>query len=220
MDGTRRRIARVLLVLAVVIAIAPSAGCIIGLPAQIGYMIWGIKKKAEYDGLKGEKVAVIVYSTSAQGTESGIRLLSSKIHYELDNNVKKIKLIPQADVSSYAGTNTFSEKKLLEIGKGVGADKVVAVRIHSYSLFEGASLFEGKISYTATVYDMTDAGRQVYSSGRMDYDFPRHSGVPQIETTVETFEARFIDQVGTRISRLFFDHEAIDTYADETPIVR
>lgn len=220
MEGTRRRLVRVVLVIAVVIAIAPSAGCIIGLPAQIGYMIWGLKKKAEYDGLKGEKVAVIVYSTSAEGTESGIRMLTSKIHYDLDNNVKKIKLIPKSEVSNYSATNTISEKKLLEIGKGVGADKVVAVRLHSYSLFEGSSLFKGLASYTVTVYDMTEAGKQVYSSGRVDYDFPRHGAVPQIESTVETFEARFIDQLGTRISRLFYDHDSIDTFADEYPIVQ
>lgn len=219
MEGTRRRLARLLLVITVVIAVAPSAGCVIGLPAQIGYMIWGLKKEAEYDGLKNENVAVIVYSTNAEGTESGIRLLTSKIHYELDNNVKKIKLIPQSEISSYSATNTISEKKLLEIGKGVNADKVLAVRLHSYSLFEGSSLFKGLVSYTVTVYDMTEAGKQVYSSGRVDYDFPRHSGVPQIETTVQTFEARFIDQLGSRIGRLFFDHDAIDTVADEYPLV-
>lgn len=219
MDGRRRRASRLLLVIAWIAVIAPAAGCVTGIPAQLGWMIWGLKKPAEYEGLKGETVALIVYSPVSQGHERGMRMLTSKIHLELDNNVKKIEMISKNEVSDYVNYESVNERKLLAVGRGVGADKVIAVKVHSYSLMQGSTLYKGKIAYTVSVYDMTEGGKQVWNSARVEEDFPKHSSVPAIEMSYEGFEARFVNYVGLNIARLFYDFDLVDDYAPEDVFV-
>lgn len=205
--------------LTLLLLIAPAAGCVVGLPAQIGYMLWGLRKPAEYDGLKNQRVALVCYSSTNQGTEEGLRLLTSKIHYELGNNVKKVKMVPNSEVRDYIPYRGISERELLEVGRGVSAEKLVAVKIHSYTLFPNSTLYRGFVTYTVTVYDMEDNGKQVWTSGKVDYEYPKNGGVPEIETREDVFQTKFIDRLGGRIARLFFDFDMVDDFAEEDTLV-
>lgn len=217
MDGRRKRIARILVALTVLLAIAPAAGCVTGIPAQIGWMIWGLKKPAEYDGLKGKRVAVVVFSPYSQGHERGIRMLTSKIHFELDNNVKKIEMVPKSEVRDYVDVPSLSERRLLEIGRAVNADQLVVVKVGSYSLSQGSTLYKGKIQYETTVFDMEDAGSQVWKSGRVEAEYPKHGSVAALDTSIESFEDRFVNDIGLEIARSFFPFDLVDDYAAEHP---
>lgn len=220
MEGTRGRFYKIMVVITVCAAVLPSTGCIVGLPAQIGWMIWGLKKPAEYDGLKNQNVAVVCHSTeTGYGSDQALRELTKQINYHLDMNVKKVEMISSSKVSNYVTKSSLSEKEILEIGRGVKADKIIAVKMQSYSLHDGASFYRGKAAYTVTVYDMTDDGRQVWTSGRDDYEFPKSAGLPKLDATEKAFETMFVEKLSLRIAQSFYDTDMIDDYADEDIIV-
>ncbi len=108
------------------LVLSVAGGCSV-LPF-IAYLYQGLATPAEYDGLKGKRVAVICRPVaSLQYQSSSVsRELSLAVASLLEQNVKHIKLVDQDEVDKWEDENNWDN--YIQIGKALKADMVVGNR--------------------------------------------------------------------------------------------
>ena len=114
----------------------------------------GYDVPAEWNGLEGKKVAVVCKPlTSLEYTSPGVdKALAEAISELLKTHVKDIHIIsPQkvADLLDIKGKGDY-----VEIGKALGAEKVVGIDIESFGVREGATLYRGRATVHIQVFDV------------------------------------------------------------------
>ena len=194
---------RLVTCLAIMLAIAPAFGCI-GLSAQILNVLVGQRVKAQYDGLKKQRVAIVVTSgMPADGPDYSMGLLSRLIKGRLQQNIKEVELIPSHEIANIMDSQGY-DANYVEIGQTLKANKVVVVEVSSYSLREGATLYKGRAMYSTRVYDI-ESGEVRFNRGPINIAFPE-SGQPVTDTNAIQFEKTFLNELSYRISRYFYDY--------------
>ena len=194
---------RLVTCLAIMLAIAPAFGCI-GLSAQILNLLVGQRVKPQYDGLKKQRVAIVVTSgMTADGPDYSMELLSRLIKGRLQQNIKEVELIPSHEIANIMDSQGY-DANYVEIGQTLKANKVVVVEVASYSLREGATLYKGRAMYSTRVYDI-ERGEGRFNRGPINIAFPE-SGQPVTDTNSIQFEKTFLNELSYRISRYFYDY--------------
>ncbi len=210
MEGIRRNLPFFVLAIAAAIVIP---GCV-GLPAQLMYVIYGNKIDAEFAGLAGKKVAIVCVSdASAYGPNTLTSTVEKKIIARLSQNIPKIQIIPQSTVDNWKDQYGWDESDFAQVGRGVGADTVLAVEISSYSLHDGATMYKGQVAATTTVFDIKNQN-VVFQKGPEEYQFPK-SGRPAIQLNEREFESIYLEKLSEHLSRRFYDFEKVDSIAED-----
>ena len=195
------------------ICMTASTGCV-GAVAQALYMWKGITLPAEYEGLQEQRVAVVCVSNEASyGSSSTASRLARNVSRLLEMHVKKIDMIRHEEVSDWIDKNNWDEVDYLEIGRGVNAQKLVAIDLREYRIREGATLLRGRASATITVYDISKNGREVYKS-HLDDTFPRN-GYPTTEMSETRFDRIYVTMLASQIARKFYESDAVSDYAPD-----
>ena len=206
----RYRILSMLLVAAIVIG---SSGCI-GAMAQLLYVMKGHKSPAEFDGLEGKRVAVVVVSdASAYGPDTLTYSVSKIVSMDLTNNVKNISVIPPAEIEKSMDTKGWDQTDFREVGDGLGAEIVVSVEIGSYTIHEGTTLYKGQSDLSVSVHDV-ESGQLLFSKGPNAFVFPEN-GRPAIQTNPRQFEQLYLAKLTNYVARLFYAHDRLDSVADD-----
>ncbi len=198
------------------ILLIPFTGCI-GAMSQLMYVIKGHNIPAAYDGLAGKRVAVFCVSdASAYGPDRLTFTVSKAVSMKLARGVKKIDVVPQAQIENWMDENAWDELKFSSLGKGVGADAVVVIEIPSYSIHEGPTIYKGRAEVTVTVYDLNaPEGSQVaFIYGPREFSFPKH-GHPSIQSNDRQFESLFLARLTQDISNQFVKHDKLESFADD-----
>lgn len=210
MDGIRRTLLPTTLVLGALLVIP---GCI-GASAQLLYLIYGNKISAQYEGLNDKKVAVICVSdASAYGPNTLTFSVEKKVADRLSRFVPGIKVIPQSAVDNWKDQYGWDESDFVQIGRGIGADAVVAIEISAYSLHEGSTMYKGRATVTSTVYNIQSES-VAFQAGPEDYQFPK-SGRPAMQITERQFESAFLEKFCEYLARRFYEYEKTDTIAED-----
>lgn len=210
MDGMRRSVLLVLMLLIVGVAIP---GCV-GASAQLLYLIYGNKIAAQYEGLNGKKVAVVCVSdASAYGPNTLTFTVERIVAEKLSQNVPQIQVIPQSTVDNWKDQYGWDESDFVQIGRGIGADMVVAIEISGYSLHEGSTMYKGQATVTSNVYSVANQS-VVFHVGPEDYQFPK-SGRPAMQITELQFESMFLQKFCEHLARRFYEYEKTDTIAED-----
>ena len=186
------------------IALLPAFGCI-GMTAQLMHVLIGNKVKAEYEGLKEQKVALVVVSDGRGfGPDYSMQILAQLIQRRLELEYKKkITMISQNEVQQ-ALDERARDPDYLAVGHILKADKVVVVEVTGYGLKSGATLFQGNCVYACRVFDV--ASRQLeFTRGPIPFAYPT-TGQPVIDTTERQFEQTFLTELSYRIARYFYDY--------------
>ncbi|MEZ6092684.1 MAG: hypothetical protein R3C03_00375 [Pirellulaceae bacterium] len=205
-------------IVALMIPVVASTGCI-GAMAQLMYVIRGHKTKAAYDGLEGKTVAVVCVSDAeAYGPDTLKYTVSKIVSLKLSQSVKKIKVVPPSKIEDWIDTNGWDQMDFTEIGRGVNADMVVAIEIAGYTIHDGATLYKGQSDLTVSVYDMKRDGQVQFVKGPENYVFPTN-GRPAIQSTDRQFEAVYLAKLNDHISKLFYDHDALDDVAEDASMM-
>lgn len=216
MEGDRvksqpsRAISLLIFVVALV-ALLPGFGCT-GTMAQLIYVFKGHKVPKEYEGLKDQRVALLVISDgSGYGPDYSMQVLEQLMqrHLELEYK-KKIDLIPQDEVYE-AFNGRVRDPDYVAVGRSLKADKVVVIEITDYQLREGATLYKGNCYYKCAVFD-TAEGHMVFSRGPNSFSYPT-DGQPSIETSERDFEQMFLAELSFRVARYFCDQEVKEMYS-------
>lgn len=187
-------------------------GCI-NFAANMIHAITGNMKPAEYEGLKGKRVAIVVVSDEGMGNDPTSATLTSYMQAALSTNVKRIDLVRQSEVERWLDTHRGDETDYLEIGQGVNADCVVAVEVQNMTLKNGATLYQGKCDIVVSVFDVKDEGQIKYRTEIPEFTFPKIGGPAVTEYSEAKFRSRYLAIVAKTVSGLFYDTDATADFA-------
>ncbi|MHC4294947.1 MAG: hypothetical protein ACYSTL_05120 [Planctomycetota bacterium] len=131
----------------------------------LGYMLYQIappekmqKVPAEFDGLAGRSMAIVIYiDQGVQYEYPYARLgLSSVLAAELKNHIENLTVVDPRRVIAYQAENIrWDMRDKTELGRDLGADYVLLVALDEYTMRERGSvnLYRGRIRGHASLYE-------------------------------------------------------------------
>lgn len=211
-----RRVLRSVLFLGLAVGLASSGGCV-GLTAQMLYWIKGGNKiDPEFAGMKGKRVAVVcVSNASAYGPNSFCSLLERRVGQALKEQGDKIEVVPADDIADWIDSNDWNQMDYREIGRGVKADMVLGLDLANLRLHEGQTLYQGRVTLTATVYDMQDGGKVVFRRTIPDFTFPQNGPRHATEMSEARFRSLFVEVLAKHVAKYFCEYQFEEDFAKD-----
>jgi len=171
-------------------------------------------KEAEFDGLAGRSVVVVVYTDQkVQYEYPYCRLsLSMAVRAELNKHVKDVTVVDPRRVVKYQDENIrWDSMDKTRLGRLFGADFVLYLVVDRYTMREPGSinLLRGRISAHASVYETSrpEADARVWPGGDFNVIFPRfgpRAGAGRGESRIrDDTEKEFAE----RLVKRFYKHE-------------
>jgi hypothetical protein len=194
-----------------------SSGC--NLMATAMYVFQGTNTHADFDGLKGKRVAVVCRPvTSLHFRDSSVsRDLAKQVGIMLEKHIPKIKLIDQREVFEWADENNWEEYS--DIGKALGADMVVGLDLEEFSLFQGQTLYQGKANLKILVYNVAQGREPVFERNLPQAIYPPNAAIPASEKPEAEFRRQFVNHLARQIAQYFYDHDStVDFASDSTAL--
>jgi hypothetical protein len=176
------------------------------------YLIKGTDVDAEYEGLKEKRVVVVCRPVADLTFRSPTvdRDLAKEVGKLLAKNVKKIRVVPQKEVSEWTDEHLWSD--YLEVGEALKADMVVGIDLYDFNLLLDQTLYQGRASTAVRVFDCRAGGDPVFERELQQVVYPPNVGVPTSDRSSEgAFEREFVRVLADHIGRYFYAH---DPYAD------
>jgi len=209
---------RLVALLAVLASLAASAGCTAAF-ATAAYLIRGTDDPADYNGLKGKKVAVVCRPlVGLTYRDSGVaKDLGQHITLLLKQKVAKIEIIDQGKVDEWVDENTWDEYE--EVGKALKADFIVGVDLEQFSIYEGQTVYQGKARVDLKVYDCA-TGDAVFERRLPPIVYPPNHVVSTGDVQESDFRGEFVAVLGERIARHFYPHDPHADMALDTAAIR
>jgi hypothetical protein len=200
-----------------ILLVVAQAGCI-GL-ANLIHAVKGDNLPAEFDGLKGQRVAVITITDSTQYSDDiSARLLSQHVREVLNREVKDLKAVREEDIEQWRDTNGWDSIDYAALGKGVKADKVLAIELTDLRLRDGATLYRGRAGVTTIVYDVA-SGKREFRRHLEEFTYPVSVGQYASETTEARFRRVYLTVLAQRVARYFHPYNFRDSVAEDARIV-
>jgi len=216
--GRLGRLGRANSLLLVGLLLALQTGCL-GLAANLMNVVRGHTVEAEFDGLKEKRVAVVTLTDSSQySDDASARILSRMVAEILNANVKKIDIVREDEVQQWRDQKGWDAIEFVDIGRGVKADKVVAIEMTDLRLRDGATLYRGRAAVTTTVYDVA-SGKTEFRKHLDEFTYPETAGQYTSETTETKFRTLFLNVLAARVSRYFHSYDFSDTVAMDATII-
>ena len=194
-----------------------TTGCSIFATAL--YVIQGTNTRADYDKLKGKRVAVVCRPVSSLQYRnfSAAKELAKQVSVLLQENVKKIHMIDQREIAEWTDENNWEE--YTEIGKALNADVVIGLELEGFSLYDGPTLYHGKSTVKVAVYDMKEGSEPVWEKAPPQIQFPPNSPISTADKPEAQFRRQFVKVVAQRIAYYFYDHDStVDFASDSTAL--
>jgi len=205
MDRALSRYGYLLPAILLVLSLTMASGCRT-LATFAAYLIKGREIEADYNGLKGKKVAVVCRPMASLEFDNPTvaRELARQVSLQLQANVSKIKVVEAQKVAAWIDKNEWKEFR--EVGKALGAERVVAVELQEFAVRQSHTLFQGKASYVITVHDCDTEGEAAFEkSGRSLY--PPNTGISTMDMPEGEFRRKFLKVLADQIARHFYPHE-------------
>ncbi len=195
------------------IASALACGGCINMAANMIHAITGNNRPADFDGLKEKRVAVVCLTDGGLAADANAAMLTNYIHAGFNSNIKKIDVVRASEVERWIDSHSGDGADYLEIGKGVKADRVVAVEVVNLSVKNGATLYQGKSDIAVTVYDIPGGGKILYQKNIPEFVFPKMGGPTITDVTEAKFRARYLAIVARTVATLFYPVDATADFA-------
>lgn len=195
-----------------------QAGCI-PFVANMIHAVKGNDLPPEYPGLKDQRVALITVSDTSQYSDDvAARMLSRYLDEILLRKVKDIRMVREDEIDQWRDTQGYNDIDYVSLGRGVKADKVVAVEMTNLRLRDGQTLYRGHADVTIAVHDVVD-GSLVFRRSLDDYSYPVTAGIPVTETNEDRFRRLFLSELASRVARFFHPYDFRDSVASDARIV-
>jgi hypothetical protein len=203
----------VLTVAVLLLALNTLGGCAI--VNHLLYVVRGATVPAEFDGLKGKRVAVVCVSANEDyGPDSTTEMLSKEIERQLKENVKDVTLVRHSEVANWIDRNDW-KYDYLQVGRGVKAEMVVGIDVGRFSMHEGGTLYKGHADVEIQVFDMAQQGAKVYQTIIDDFSFPTSGAQAVTDISEAKFKRAFIKVLAQAISRSFYAYEIQEDVAPD-----
>ncbi|MBC8350947.1 MAG: hypothetical protein H8E66_03115 [Planctomycetes bacterium] len=211
-----KRFATLVLIL---LSLPLTSGC--SLLTTIRWMGGGDLAPAEYDDLEEKRVAIVCVSDrSSYGSGSESLLLAREVSSILRNNIEDIELVRADEIADWIDREGWDEIDYREIGRGVEADRVIAVDLASFSIHEGSSLYKGRADITVTVYDMSDGGHEVFRKFVPEFSFPATGPYPVGDLSEVQFRRAFLKTLSQHVARHFYAYDMADDFSRDSAFIR
>jgi hypothetical protein len=186
--------------------LASFAGC--GPIATIAWLINGPEMiPAEFDGLKGKRVAVVCLDSNSLGAPGGeADTVAKAVGILLGKNVSDIRMVRQSEVADWLDSHGDDVTDYRDVGRGVKADMVVGIDLLAFNLHEGQTLLKGRSKVGVKVYDMKKGGELVYETAPKEIAWPEN-GARHVTENEANFRTVFIGVLAERIAHDFFPVE-------------
>jgi hypothetical protein len=212
-----KRLAPIAIVLIGVIA---ANGCA-GLMTTMRWMGGDNLMPAEYDELKEKRVAVVCVSDNlSYGTGAESVLLAREVSSILRRNVEDIELVSAEEIADWIDREGWDEIDYREIGRGVKADRVVAIDLARLSIREGSSLYRGRADITVSVYDMEDGGHEMFRKTLPEFSFPATGPHPVGDLSEVQFRRAFLETLSEHVARYFYAYDVAEDYSRDSAFLR
>jgi hypothetical protein len=219
MDRLLKRPLCLLLGLALAVsALAIGSGC--NLMATAMYVVAGQNTPADFNGLRGKRVAVVCRPvTSLHFRDSSVsRDLAKQVGLLLGQNVSKIKLIDQREVFEWADENTWDD--YAEIGKALNAEMVVGIDLEEFNLYQGQTLYQGKANVRLLVCDVAKGKDPVFERNMPQAVYPPNAPIPASDNLEADFRRKFVAYLARQVAHHFYDHDSTIDFANDSTAVQ
>ena len=200
--------------LVLLLCLSAVAGC--NMVATAMYVINGTNVPAEFNDLKGKKVAVVCRPiTALQYRDASVaRDLAKQVGVLLKKNLKNVTIIEQREIDQWTDENNWEE--YVQLGKAMNADMVVGLDLEQFSLYEGKTLYQGKADLNVLVYEVGKGKDPVFEKPLPGTHYPPNSAIPAVDRTEAQFRRQFVAMLAERIARHFYNHDPTADFASDS----
>jgi hypothetical protein len=186
---------------ACLLTVVPGCGPL----ATIAWLIHGPEMvPAEFEGLKGKRVAVVCLDGNSLGGPGGeADTVAKAVGILLGKHVADIHLVRQNEVADWLDSHGDDLTDYRDVGRGVKADMVVGIDLLTFNLHEGQTLLKGRAKYGVKVYDMKRGGELVYEAAPKEFSWPEN-GARHVTENEANFRTTFIGMLSERVARDFY----------------
>lgn len=204
--------AKYLATTAIIAAALLPAGCL-GLASNLMHAAGLDLIPAEYEGFEESAVALVVLTPSARHTSDPASIeLNRRLREELTKGIDEIALVREDRIENWWDTHGYDSEDFAQLGKDVGADKVLIVSLDNLKLKDGATLYRGSSDTTIEVVDVA-TGHVVHTKRIEDYRFPQMAGQHTSETTEKRFRGLYLKMLAAEIGRAFRPFDKNERFA-------
>lgn len=196
------------------VTIASTGGCLHSILATGIYVLQGGNViPAECEALEGQRVVVVCRPPSSNEYRhaGAARAIGKNVAKLLKTNVRGIDVVSPAEVDNWVDEQDWDNFK--DLGRAVKATRVVYIELDNFDLYKGTTLYQGDAEVNLFVYDMEDRGNEIWDRSLGQVLFPRNSGIPSADKSVQAFERQFIGVVSDQIARHFYRHNPNASFA-------
>ena len=199
-----------LLSIAAMATIAASSGCM-GLTSHLMWWMSADTVPAEFSGLRGRRVAVLCESEkSAFGADSETEMLAREIEKLMRYTDPPSEMVRYQEIADWKDQHGDDELSYGNLGKGVGAEMVLAVDLKSFSSHANQTIYQGKAEYNVKVYDVAK-GQIVYESNTVDFMYPSDDAFHTTEMSDSQFLREFIKWLANDVTQRFYPTKLTET---------
>lgn len=194
--------------------LVPTTGCLHSILAT-GIYLWqgGNVVPAECEALEDQRVVVVCRPPSSHEYRhaGAARTIGKRVSRMLEANVANIDVVSPQEVDNWIDEQDWDNFK--DLGRAVKATRIVYIELDDFSLYKGATLYQGDADVSLSVYDMTDRGKLIWERRVGKILFPRNSGIPAADKPIQDFQRQFVDVVSDQVARYFYEHDPNATFA-------
>jgi hypothetical protein len=214
MDRSRTGPFQTIMALLLAMSVVSCTGCLHSLLAT-GIYIWqgGNVVPAEFEKLEDQRVVVICRPPSSYEYRhaGAARSIGKRVSALLEINVPGIDVVSPREVDNWIDEQDWDNFK--DMGRAVKATRVVYIELDHFSLHKGKTLYQGNADINIDVYDLEDRGRLVWNRHVGQLLFPKNSGIPAQDKSVQKFQQQFVEIVAEHIAHHFYKHNPDASFA-------
>jgi hypothetical protein len=214
MDRSDKNSFRTFVTLSLTLGAISCTGCLHSMLAT-GIYIWqgGNVVPAECDRLEDQRVVVVCRPPSSYEYRhaGAARSIGKRVSALLEMNVPGIDVVSPREVDNWIDEQDWDNYK--DLGRAVKATRVVYIELDHFSLHKGKTLYQGNVDINLDVYDMEDRGRLVWNRQVGELLFPKNSGIPSQDKSVQVFQKQFVNVVAEHIAHHFYKHNPDASFA-------
>lgn len=214
MDRSFSRLRFWMLSLLLTLLLLPTTGCLHAILATGIYVLQGGNVvAAECEALEGQRVVVVCRPPSSHEYRhaGAARTIGKRISKMLQANIPDIDVVSPQEVDNWVDEQDWDNFK--DLGRAVKATRIVYIELDDFSLYKGTTLYQGNADVNVTVYDMTNQGEELWQRHVGQVLFPRNSGIPAADKSIQEFQRQFVDVVSNQVASHFYEHDPNATFA-------
>jgi hypothetical protein len=195
--------------------VVSTSGCLHTLLAT-GIYVWqgGNIVDAKCKHLEEQRVVVVCRPPSSNEYRhaGAARSIGKQVSRKLrDNEVPGIDVVSPSEVDNWIDEQDWDNFK--DLGRAVKATRIVYIELDNFDLYKGSTLYQGNANVNIQVFDMENGGKELWNKELGQILFPRNSGIPSADKSVQVFQKQFIEVVSSQIAEYFYKHDPNASFA-------